>query len=72
MSGARARAARVPRGALALAAVWLACRRGRRSAAALAWIDAAGLLAAGAALGWLGHAQAAFVDLRYPWSPTSR
>jgi len=52
--------------AVALGAVWLACRSGRRSAGALRWIDAAGLLLAGASLGSLGLERLDFVDVAYP------
>jgi hypothetical protein len=51
---------------VALAGVWLACRRGRRAARALRWIDAAGLLVVGAALGSLGFVRLAFLDTTYP------
>jgi len=52
--------------AVALATVWQACRRGRRSARTLRWIDASGLLVVGAALGSLGFVRLAFIDTTYP------
>jgi len=52
--------------AAALAAVWAACRRGRRSAESLRWIDATSLVLAGAALASFGVARLAFLDVTYP------
>jgi len=50
----------------ALGGVWLASRSGRRAAATLLWIDAAGLALAGLAFGSLGYARTPFFDTAYP------
>jgi eukaryotic-like serine/threonine-protein kinase len=52
--------------AAAFAAVWAACRWGRRSVETLRRIDASSLLLAGAALGSLGLVPLAFLDVTYP------
>lgn len=52
--------------AVALAAVWLACRLRCWAAAALRWIDAVSLLSSGAALASLGLERSVFVDASYP------
>ena len=52
--------------AAALAAVWAACRWGRRSVETLRRIDASSLLFAGAALASMGLVRLAFVDVTYP------
>ncbi len=52
--------------AAALGSTWFACRRGRRSVEALRWLDAASLVAAGAALASFGVVRLPFLDVTYP------